>query len=94
MDVAVDRGCCEVKDGSPICPLGPDFQITETADYTIYMSRCESDLCNDEEGDAGEGGGAGGGCCIVMPGSDSGSMSLKPSAVSFMLATAFCLSIF
>ena len=51
VDVSVDRGCCEVKDGSPICPPGPDFQIDETVDYTRYMSRCARDLCNDSEGD-------------------------------------------
>ena len=50
-DVTVNRGCCEVKDDSLICPLGPDFQIDQTVDWTRYMSRCETDLCNDSEGD-------------------------------------------
>ena len=33
-EVTIDRGCCEVKEGSPICPLGPNFQIDENEDYT------------------------------------------------------------
>ena len=89
VDVTVDRGCCEPKEGSSICPLGPDFQIEETEDWTRYMSRCETDLCNNSEGDVGEGGGDGGGCCIVLPGGDpSSSTHGMPSGVgiSFILA--------
>ena len=93
-DVTVDRGCCEVKDNSPICPLGPDFQIDETAEWTRFMSRCETDLCNDSEGDAGEGGGDSGGCCNVLPGNPSSSTRGIPSGkgISLILAVVYILN--
>ena len=87
-DVTVNRGCCEVKDNSLICPLGPDFQIDQTVDWTRYMSRCETDLCNDSEGDAGEGGGDSGGCCIVLPGDSSSSTRGFPSGLGVTLIMA------
>ncbi len=48
----VNRGCCRVENNSPSCPPGPLFQsqTDEDAGWTIYYTRCDTDLCNDGDG--------------------------------------------
>jgi hypothetical protein len=42
----LNRGFCEVKAGSNVCPEGLDFQIntSDNPPYTQYHTRCSGDL--------------------------------------------------
>ena len=73
-----------MKEGSPVCPLGDEFQIITNTDpeYTEYLTRCGgSDLCNNSEGnDGGNSGGNSGGGSIIVPGA-SGSQRTSQAAM-------------
>ena len=50
----MDRSCCYPFDGSSACPVGDDFQVHITDEYTIYYTRCKEELCNNGKGDNSE----------------------------------------
>ena len=42
------RGCCELKDGSPVCPENngmDDYEFNDGVNHGRYF-RCNEDLCN------------------------------------------------
>ena len=69
-ETTVVRSCCSVATGSPVCPPGGNYQeiVYPSPPYTLKLTRCDSDLCNDSDGDGGINGGGGdrdGGALIV-----------------------------
>ena len=67
VEVQLDRSCCYPFDGSSACPVGEDFQVDVTDEYTIYYTRCKEELCNNGKGDNSEDADNGGMCNANFP---------------------------
>ena len=93
--VTVARGCCKVEAGSPVCPTGGDYQVTEyhNPEYTIYLTRCEGDLCNSDDGKSGGIDTAGVHGNLIVDGVPGGGDSIAKSGNKTLLlfAAAFVL---
>ncbi|TRY68360.1 hypothetical protein TCAL_04128 [Tigriopus californicus] len=84
-----NRGCCKVKDGSPVCPPGDDFQIitNNNPPYTKYLTRCTEDVCNTDAGNEG-GSNSDGGGSLVVPGNKPSSASKASAMILVLLMSA------
>lgn len=85
-EITLNRGCCEIKPGSQVCPPGPDDQYIENDKWTNHVIRCKDDLCNSGKGDGTDSTGNGGanqGVRIIVSGRNRAATSL-PTKTAFI----------
>ncbi len=91
--VQLNRQCCYVKDGSSVCPPGPDDQwiVNDNPPWRKHLIRCSEDLCNSGTGDGTDdsGGGGKGGNVIVEGRANMGNLVYhSPIIMTLMLTTS------
>ena len=82
-----------MEPGSPVCPTGGDYQVTEyhNPEYTIYLTRCEGDLCNVDDGKSGGVDTAGDNGRLIVDGVPDGACSIAQGNTFLLLSMTFLL---
>ena len=94
-EIIFNRGCCKIKDGSPVCPPGPDDQYIVTDSWTNHVIRCTENLCNNGQGDGTDNSadGANKGGAIIVNGRSRASPSISSLDKSALLSLTICISL-
>ena len=86
-EITFNRGCCKIKEGSPVCPPGEDNQYISNDNWSRHVIRCADNLCNNGKGDdTDNGGGSGGG--------GTGSITVNGRSLAWINRPTFLLTTF